>query len=65
VAKKWKGNFEFVLYVGIIYLNNTPKACRCFRMDRIFRAEGDGVSPVSTRNFEFETAFSQGRDGHL
>jgi len=49
VAKKWERSFKFVLYVGIIYLNTTDKACRCLRRDRIFGAERDGTAYPGVR----------------
>jgi len=52
VAKKWERSFKFVLYVGIIYLNTTAKACLLIRLLRIiFGAERDGASPASTKKF--------------
>jgi hypothetical protein len=44
----WRGSFKYVLYVGIIYVKTIAKACRCLRMERIFGADRDGASPVST-----------------
>jgi len=46
-------NFKYVLNVAIIYLNTTAKACSRLRRDRIFGADGDGASPVSTKRFTF------------
>ena len=51
-AKKWKRTFKFVLYLGIIYLNTTAKACRCLRRDRIFGADRDGACSISPSTSE-------------
>jgi hypothetical protein len=56
----WRENLKYVLYLVIIYPNTTAKACRCLRRDRIFGAERDGASPVSTSKRE-TPAFSRWR----